>query len=843
MNGSDEKLKAQIKFYQQLNKPLQCEDIETPFILAIPEIILSTYNKLITNETIEKEWIPIDFEIDNENDSNQPSSSLFYFEDLNKARKHLIRKPLELSNYYKLYQLYFLNSNCNQTSDLKSIRLRNAIKIDNRLIDEDSKIKFINSLNDSLKIQNSKIIKYKFKFAAYDLIGLHSRFNVNSIELLKNAYSKYRIEFGDHEFKFKLISQNLILNANDDAHGENRFKDKDELKYSLRSVEKYLSWIRNIYIVTNGQIPNWLNLNDSKIKIINHSDLFTNQSHLPTFNSAAIESHLHRINGLSKKFIYLNDDFLFGARVYLEDFYSRSKGYQIRLGWNVPNCATNCPTSWLSDGICDKPCNSSFCLFDGGDCLKDNNLKLDDKNENVKQCSANCPLSWLGDNHCDSQCNNSICGFDLGDCKIAADLANAFESTIYFSNQTEYEFNLIESKQGIFINLTDYFIKLNIHREINHVKLNTNNWLPVKKLAFNQVKNLVFILLNRSDDEQQQQRDKLIINLDFELKDKFKNNLILVINFKKSNDKDSLIAGTRKLMDFYADSLTFSNYIMNKKYSIQNRKVPAHMPMLLDRDILERMNIELNDEIQETSSHRFRNSNDLQFAFTYFYFLMSEQFYQTLQQILDEYDIDRDKHLNKNEARTFYLATTKSQFEEKDFNLFWNESLSCLKANQNNNRQQKAKVSILLNCHEFGFLNEESKVRKRNEFTILKIDDVSFNTINDDLDHLQSQLDNVRKSPKQFICINDNYSYRDTAKTKKINEILHEFYESILPLKSKFEIDPKSTAAYLSQSNKLELKNYLLIFIILSAFICICSRFCFYCFHRSRVSSAINNTV
>ena len=55
----------------------------------------------------------------------------------------------------------------------------------------------------------------------------------------------------------------------------NRFNDNNELKYSLRSVEKNMPFIRNIFIVTNGQIPSWLNLNNSKIKIVTHKEIFT----------------------------------------------------------------------------------------------------------------------------------------------------------------------------------------------------------------------------------------------------------------------------------------------------------------------------------------------------------------------------------------------------------------------------------------------------------------------------------------------------------------------------------------------------------------------------------------
>ena len=59
-------------------------------------------------------------------------------------------------------------------------------------------------------------------------------------------------------------------------------------------------------------------------------ELFPNKSHLPTFSSPAIESHLFRIRGLSDKFIYLNDDTMFGAPVWPDDFFTQSKGQKVR---------------------------------------------------------------------------------------------------------------------------------------------------------------------------------------------------------------------------------------------------------------------------------------------------------------------------------------------------------------------------------------------------------------------------------------------------------------------------------------------------------------------------------
>ena len=38
------------------------------------------------------------------------------------------------------------------------------------------------------------------------------------------------------------------------------FLDFDQLRFSLRSIEQYAPWIRHVFIVTNGQVPDWLNL-------------------------------------------------------------------------------------------------------------------------------------------------------------------------------------------------------------------------------------------------------------------------------------------------------------------------------------------------------------------------------------------------------------------------------------------------------------------------------------------------------------------------------------------------------------------------------------------------------
>ena len=88
-----------------------------------------------------------------------------------------------------------------------------------------------------------------------------------------------------------------------------RFTSNHDLLFCLRSICKFVPWVRNIYIVSNCNPPNWLNLKDECISWVRHEAIL--ESHyLPTFNSHSIESALHKIPGLAENFIYFNDDFI-----------------------------------------------------------------------------------------------------------------------------------------------------------------------------------------------------------------------------------------------------------------------------------------------------------------------------------------------------------------------------------------------------------------------------------------------------------------------------------------------------------------------------------------------------
>lgn len=110
-----------------------------------------------------------------------------------------------------------------------------------------------------------------------------------------------------------------VVGEGDDS--EARYRQIDELKYALRSVYLYAPWIRRIFIVTDSPAPVWL-AEHPAVTLVRSTEFFSDQGALPTHNSHAVESQLHKIEGLSEHFLYSNDDMFFGRPVRPEMFFS-----------------------------------------------------------------------------------------------------------------------------------------------------------------------------------------------------------------------------------------------------------------------------------------------------------------------------------------------------------------------------------------------------------------------------------------------------------------------------------------------------------------------------------------
>lgn len=368
-------------------------------------------------------------------------------------------------------------------------------------------------------IYNWKLTKtsYSFLFLLIILIILFSIFKVSFIEI---CFVMNSVRFFVFQFPTKICDKNMTseidlvytwVNGSDihfietirkfDRTFDNaRFDDKGELKYSLRSIEMYAPWIRHIFIVTNGQIPHWLDLENKQVTLVTHEELIDSfdPEILPTFSSVVIETLLHKIPNLSERFLYLNDDIFIGSEIYPDDLYLQSTGVNIFLGWPIPDCTNECPWIFIGDGSCDNICNIEECQFDGGDC----------------------------------------------------------ETNVEVKN--------------------------------------------LKKMA-----------------------------------PKFK-------NLKKSESGK----------DVFAKSLIYSNKFFNKVYGFKNRKVLAHVGFLLEKSIIESMMEKFSFEMKKTQLNRFRSTEDLQYAFTYYNFIISENFNQTIEQIFDTFDTDSSMTWSDREIRT-----------------------------------------------------------------------------------------------------------------------------------------------------------------------------------------------
>lgn len=115
-----------------------------------------------------------------------------------------------------------------------------------------------------------------------------------------------------------------------------RFRDWNNLKYWFRGVEKCTPWVNNIFFVTWGHIPEWLNIRHPKLTIIKHDD-YIPAEFLPVFSANPIEVNFHRISNLSEHFVYFNDDMFVIDQMRKEDFFYRGVPREIAAMYLLTN--------------------------------------------------------------------------------------------------------------------------------------------------------------------------------------------------------------------------------------------------------------------------------------------------------------------------------------------------------------------------------------------------------------------------------------------------------------------------------------------------------------------------
>jgi len=110
--------------------------------------------------------------------------------------------------------------------------------------------------------------------------------------------------------------------------GWQRVRNMHTFRFSLQMLGLYLPWVRKVFIVTPGEVPDWLNTSNPKVEVIKQETLWPQarlQRDLPIHNSQQVEAYLHRIPNLMPHFVYFNDD-MFVGRPLPRSFFFTDKG-------------------------------------------------------------------------------------------------------------------------------------------------------------------------------------------------------------------------------------------------------------------------------------------------------------------------------------------------------------------------------------------------------------------------------------------------------------------------------------------------------------------------------------
>lgn len=111
----------------------------------------------------------------------------------------------------------------------------------------------------------------------------------------------------------------------ENASNPHRWESSDEVYFCLHSIHTHAPWVRTIWLLVEQDAPDLSSLPQAlcdKVRTVTHADIFAGYGDaLPTFNSLAIESVMWRIEGLSERFLYFNDDVFLTAALTPEDMF------------------------------------------------------------------------------------------------------------------------------------------------------------------------------------------------------------------------------------------------------------------------------------------------------------------------------------------------------------------------------------------------------------------------------------------------------------------------------------------------------------------------------------------
>lgn len=275
----------------------------------------------------------------------------------------------------------------------------------------------------------------------------------------------------------------------------------------------------------------------------------------------------------------------------------------------------------------------------------------------------------------------------------------------------------------------------------------------------------------------------------------------------------------RTLLDTFGDSLRFVSRILNQNFGSETRYVPAHMPHAIDREILIELVDRFPEEYAATSSHRFRSRQDMQWSFSYFYYMMSAKYnFSDIDYIYKEWlDRDRDGILNDYELERMINEVLIKEATKDAANAdlttanatVWRDFFH--KALWNITRQlhdltywhplQITVYSINYTTVARDYLLSHFNNRKKFRFEKKSLDDVEFYMIKDRPHDVKERLDHMYGKKPKFMCLNDDLPH-DRDPSNETLSTMKSFFTKYYPYPSPFEIvDPSKYHPYIRKGD------------------------------------------
>ncbi|KAL1132297.1 hypothetical protein AAG570_010254 [Ranatra chinensis] len=183
----------------------------------------------------------------------------------------------------------------------------------------------------------------------------------------------------------------------------------------------------------------------------------------------------------------------------------------------------------------------------------------------------------------------------------------------------------------------------------------------------------------------------------------------------------------------------------------------------------------------------------MQFSFSYFYFLMSEKIDVPREKLFDMFDTDSSGTWSDREIRTILTRLYSLPLNRVSVLHFETMLKQCAKPRQNIShlyeRYLDSNLKIMKQLEDkFGTLPKYPYDLVKSKVT----ETVSaFHMIPSNVTTLLTILDAVRSRPMKFICLNDDMGTEPPNQYEVARAILLDFYYSMLPHPSQFELDPE----------------------------------------------------